>query len=66
MGKPWVSQIPFRVREEELDSLFEYVVDRFRRYLRSISVSEEIGQIRPLGEEDLESPSKGILFKYLL
>ena len=66
IGKPWVFSIPFRLREEELDSLFDYVATRFRGYLRGRGVDEDVGEIRYSEDESLEASTRRIHFNYVL
>jgi len=66
MGDPWVFDVPFRVREEELSSLFEYVAARFRRHLAVRSIDEKSGKIQFLEEDRPEGSTRVLDFHYLL
>jgi ABC-type lipoprotein release transport system permease subunit len=66
MGTPWVFDIPFRVQEDKLDSLFKYVITRFRRHLKQRSVNEDEGEIRFSSEETPDGSTRTIDFHYLL
>jgi ABC-type lipoprotein release transport system permease subunit len=66
MGDPWVFDVPFRVREEELPSLFEYVAARFRRHLAVRSIDEKSGKIQFLEEDHPEGSTRVLDFHYLL
>jgi ABC-type lipoprotein release transport system permease subunit len=66
MGDPWVFDVPFRVREEELSSLFEYVAARFRRHLAVRSIDEKSGKIQFLEEDRPEGSTRVLNFHYLL
>ncbi len=66
MGEPWVFDVPFRVREDELSSLFEYVAARFRRYLALRSIDETSGKIQVLDEARPEGSTRVLDFHYLL
>jgi len=65
-AEPLVIELPFMVREADLNSLFDFVANRFRRYLHSIGVDEASGRIEFLKDETLEPPSSTVNFKYLL
>jgi hypothetical protein len=65
-GTPGVFDVPFRVQVDRLDSLFENIVTRFRRYLMSRGINEDIGRIEFANEETPDESIRTIHFNYLL
>ena len=66
-GSAWVFDIPFKVQEDEVDSLFEYVVARYKRYLYVKGIDVQRGRIQVKEEEETPEGSSRILhFQYLL
>ncbi len=64
-GKPLVLDIPFRVKDEDIESMFNFIEERFRRYLKDKGVNESSGTIHR--SEDLALEMTKILdFKYLV
>lgn len=46
LGEAWVFQMPLRVRKEDLDSLFNYVINRVLNYFKRMGISEDSGEIK--------------------
>jgi len=65
-GSAWVFDIPFKVQEDEVDSLFEYVVARYKRYLYVKGIDVQRGRIQVKEEETPEGSSRILHFQYLL
>lgn len=66
MGEPWILNIPFKVKEEELNSMFDYVIARFRRYLKSKGIDETIGAVKLVEDEKDGGSIRTVDFNYLL
>jgi len=66
MGEPWVFDLPFRLRKEELDSLFDYLTKRFRTYLLRMGIDENIGGIRYSEDENQDISTRRVHFNYRL
>jgi ABC-type lipoprotein release transport system permease subunit len=66
MGKPWVFNIPFQVQADRLESLFEYVIARFRRHLLMRGINEDEGHIQFTSEDAPDASTRIIDFRYLL
>jgi len=65
-GTPWVFDVPFRVQADRLDSLFENIATRFRRYLVSQSINVDAGRLEFSSEVTPDESIRTIHFKYLL
>jgi ABC-type antimicrobial peptide transport system permease subunit len=65
-GEPLTVEIPSRVKEEDLDSLFEFVKDRYFNYLKTKALNESLGTISQLTEETPEYSTRIMNFDYLL
>lgn len=66
LGEPWVFPMPLRVRKEDLDSLFNYVINRVLNYFKRMGISEDSGEIKHIEEEISEVHTKSIKFNYRL
>jgi ABC-type lipoprotein release transport system permease subunit len=66
MGEPWIIDIPFKVEDNEIENLFDYVSARYHRYLKSISTNPNVGKIRRNDTEIQDVITKTLDFHYLL
>jgi hypothetical protein len=64
-GEPLVLDIPFRVRDEDIESMFNFVEESFRKYLKDKGVYESSGTIRRSEDLSLEM-TKTLDFRYLV
>ena len=66
MGEPWIIDIPFKVMDNEVENLFDYVTARYHRYLKSIGTNPTVGKIRRYNSETADAITKTLEFHYLL
>jgi ABC-type lipoprotein release transport system permease subunit len=66
MGEPWIIDIPFKVKDNEIENLFDYVTARYHRYLKSIGTAPDAGKIRRHYTEAEDTITKTLEFHYLL
>ncbi len=66
MGEPWIIDIPFKVKEHEIENLFDYVTARYHRYLKSIGTNSEVGEIRRHNTQTPDVTTQILEFHYLL
>jgi ABC-type lipoprotein release transport system permease subunit len=66
MGEPWIIDIPFKVKDNEIENLFNYISARYHRYLKSIGTNPDVGEIRHYEIETVDVVTKTVEFYYLL
>lgn len=61
-GEEWVFSIPLRVKEEDLDSMFNYVVKRIRKSLLGVGLEKYMERIKWYEEKTPELHIRGFHF----